>query len=128
MIFLDVLLGDHVLDGGCDLLGFHGVDLAEGEAEQAITGTLSKLWRKMAGEFYSLVLDGQSTEAHIVGADVARGGRPVAVLDLPGAAGTPFVGGGFLGVEDIVVASCGLGFNVEICGPYLRCLSTRSSK
>jgi hypothetical protein len=109
-----------------DLLGFHGVDLTEGEAEQAIAGTYSELWRETAGEFYSLVLNSQSTKAHIVSADVARSGRAVAVLDLPGAAGTLFVGGGFLGVEDIVVASCSFGFDIEVCGPYLERLSSRS--
>jgi hypothetical protein len=127
LVFLDVLLGDHVLNGSCDLLGLHSVDFAEGEAEQAIAGTLSELWREAAGEFYSLVLDSQSSEAYIVSADVARSGRAVTILDLPGAAGTLFVGRGFLRVENIVVANCGFSFNVKVRRPYIEYWSTSRS-
>jgi len=43
LVFGDVVLGDHVLHGGLDWAGGHGVDTAPGETEQAVRGVLLEL-------------------------------------------------------------------------------------
>ena len=67
----DVLLSDHVFDWSlCGSRG-DGVDITEGETEEAITNTCGKLRGKSLGELDSLVLDDQTTDIDLVRADSA---------------------------------------------------------
>ena len=119
----DVGLGDHVLDGGGDGLGGDGVDVAEGEAEEAVTDALLELGRERVGELDGLGFDDEAADVDVVGADGAGGGGAVAVGDLPGGVGGFLEGAGFGRVED-GVACRGRGFR-KFGGPDLKrqCIS-----
>ena len=71
LVFGDVLLGDHVLDGGRYRFGGDGIDGAEGEAEKSVTGSLFELSRESLGKFDGLIFDYKTAEGDVVGANGA---------------------------------------------------------
>lgn len=87
----DVALGDHVGDGSrlwvwsAEGAG-DGVDLREGQTQEAVSGTLGELGGQGLGELDGLVLYLETADGDQVCADVSRGRAAVAVLDLPGLA------------------------------------------
>ena len=98
-------------------MGGHGVDVAEGEAEEAVTDALLELGREGVGELDGLGFDDEAADVDVVGADGAGGRGAVAVGDLPGGVGGVLERAGFGRVED-GVACRGRGF-WEFGGPYL---------
>ena len=71
LFFGDVLLGDHVFDGGRYRFREDSVDGAERETEKAIAGALFELRGEGLGELDGLVFDCQAADCDIVGADGA---------------------------------------------------------
>ena len=90
--------------------GLDGVDVVEGEAEEAVIGDVAhELGRDGFGELDGLAADTCLANFDEVGVDVAGRGGAVAVADGPGITGQGLGGLGFRGVVDDVAVSLGGG-------------------
>ena len=87
---------------GLDLVGGHGVDGAEGEAEEAVALVLSEFGADGFGQFDGLTGDGCTADVDNIGVDVAAGGAAIPVADAPGLAGVDRGGFGIGRVVDVV--------------------------
>ena len=115
---VDVVLQDHVLDGGLHLSGCNGVDVTKGEAEEPVAAVLLELGGEGPGQFDGLVLDDETAHVDDVGAHGARGGGTVPVGNTPGRTAGVFERARLAGVEDGMAAAL-FGGCGQLCGPQL---------
>ena len=104
-------------------LGFHGVEFAEGEADQAVRGGVSdEAGCDLGGELDGLRGHSRAADVDGVGADLTFGEGAVAVADVEGRALQLLEGGGFGWVVNCV-AGLGLGWELRVEYPQVAATS-----
>lgn len=85
-----------------DLVGRHGVDGAESEAEETVACVLSEFRADGLSQLDSLAGDGCTADVDDIGVDIAAGGAAVSIADAPSLASVDCGGWGVGGVVDVV--------------------------
>ena len=112
MIYLHIILADHVFNRSFDRGRLDGVDGAPGQTQKAIAGALHELIRDLVGDLNSLVLDGETANVDNISTDNATCGGLVSVGDLPGAVLRVFPGAALGWVKDGVASLLALSLDV----------------